>query len=343
MRAEPQLRRAISASASATALALLLLFRPAAAGEGPELRFPVDCVPGKDCWIYQYVDADPGPGARDYTCGLRSYDGHKGTDIALADLKEIERGVTVVAAAEGRVRNIRDGVPDRLQDGPSPAGVEGRECGNGVAIQHGDGWETMYCHLRNGSVRVRPGERVGQGQPLGEIGLSGMTQFPHLHFGVRHGEAVIDPFTGPVPPEGCGAPGAPLWSASDREATHYSPVDIYQVGAAVGPPQAAAAYAGELKADTVPTSAPALVAWATLAAVRAGDELTIRLVAPDGEPVAESETVLEKDQIRYFAFTGRRRTAPSWTPGEYRIDVRLVRESGAAPVRKSAERIITVR
>lgn len=331
------------ASTGATALALLLLIRSATAGEGPELRFPVDCTPGEDCWIYQYVDADSGPGARDYTCGFRSYEGHKGTDIALADLKAIERGVTVVAAADGRVRNIRDGVPDHLHDGPSPAGVEGRECGNGVAIQHGDGWETMYCHLRNGSVRVRPGEQVEQGRPLGEIGLSGMTQFPHLHFAVRHGEAVIDPFTGPVPPEGCGAPGAPLWSDADREATRYSPVDIYQVGAAVEPPEAAAAYAGELQAVTVPGSAPALIAWATLAAVRAGDKLTIRLVSPDGEAVAESETVLEKNQIRYFAYTGRRRTGPSWPQGEYRIEVRLVRESGDSPVRRSTDRIITVR
>src|SRR5690606_1962852 len=247
-------------SAGATALALLLLFGSANAGGAPELRFPVDCTPGEDCWIYQYVDTDPGPGARDYTCGLRSYEGHKGTDIALADLQSIERGVTVVAAAEGKVRSIRDGVPDRLHDGPGPTSVEGRECGDGVAIQHGDGWESMYCHLRNGSVRVRPGEQVDQGQPIGEIGLSGMTQFPHLHFAVRYGEAAIDPFTGPVPPEGCGVPGAPLWSDADREATRYSPVDIYQIGAAVEAPEAAAAYAGELDADTLPSSAPALVA-----------------------------------------------------------------------------------
>src|SRR5690606_41727284 len=113
-------------SAGATALALLLLFGSANAGGVPELRFPVDCTPGEDCWIYQYVDTDPGPGARDYTCGLRSYEGHKRTDIALADLKSIERGLTVVAAAVGNVLSIRYDVLDRLHDCLCATCFEGR-------------------------------------------------------------------------------------------------------------------------------------------------------------------------------------------------------------------------
>src|SRR5690606_41290563 len=124
------------------------------------------------------------------------------------------------------------------------------------------------------------------------------------------------------------------------EAGRYSAVAISQVGAAAEAPEAAAAYAGGPDADTLPSSAPALVAWATLAAVRAGDQLTIRLVSAAGETVAKSETILEKNQIRYFAHTGRLLTGPSLPSGDYPIEVALVREAGDPSVRKSADRII---
>ena len=48
------------------------------------LSLPVDCEPGVDCWVLNYVDADAGPGRADFACGRMTYDGHKGTDIALA-------------------------------------------------------------------------------------------------------------------------------------------------------------------------------------------------------------------------------------------------------------------
>lgn len=344
MKAEQRRSRPRRGAARLFALAVLVAPGAASAGDGaPSLAFPVDCITGESCWLYQYVDVDPGPSAKDYTCGTRSYDGHKGTDIALADLHEMRRGVDVLAAASGVVRNIRDGVPDRLFDESEPSEVEGRECGNGVAIRHGADWETIYCHMRNGSIRVKPGQPVEQGQPLGLIGLSGNTQFPHLHFGVRHRDTMVDPFSGSATSEGCAAEGAGLWEDSATAAIVYSPVDIYQVGASDDVPDPEAAYAGDLNETRLSGTSPVLIAWTTLAAVHAGDRLTLRFLSPEGNVIAESRHVLDEPKVRYFAYTGRRRSGERWAPGEYRIEVNLVRAVGKAQVRRTASRIITVR
>lgn len=54
--------------------------------------------------------------------------------------------------------------------------------GNHVVIDHGDGAWGVYAHLRRGSVAVSPGERVIAGQQIGEVGNSGNTSEPHMHF-----------------------------------------------------------------------------------------------------------------------------------------------------------------
>ena len=54
--------------------------------------------------------------------------------------------------------------------------------GNHVVVDHGDGVWAVYAHLRRASVRVRPGDVVAAGQQLGEVGSSGNTSEPHLHF-----------------------------------------------------------------------------------------------------------------------------------------------------------------
>lgn len=54
--------------------------------------------------------------------------------------------------------------------------------GNHVVIDHGDGVYSAYAHIRRGSVAVKAGERVTSGQQLGQVGNSGNTTEPHLHF-----------------------------------------------------------------------------------------------------------------------------------------------------------------
>lgn len=54
--------------------------------------------------------------------------------------------------------------------------------GNHVVIDHGAGAWGVYAHLRRGSVAVSPGDRVVAGQQIGEVGNTGNTSEPHLHF-----------------------------------------------------------------------------------------------------------------------------------------------------------------
>jgi murein DD-endopeptidase MepM/ murein hydrolase activator NlpD len=59
--------------------------------------------------------------------------------------------------------------------------------GNSVVIDHGNGEYSLYAHLKPGSVVVRAGEHVTRGQQLGQVGSSGNSTEPHLHFQVCDG------------------------------------------------------------------------------------------------------------------------------------------------------------
>ena len=172
-----------------------------------DLAWPVACALGETCHIQNAVDHDPGPGARDALCGPMTYDGHDGTDIALPTLADQAAGVEVRAAAGGVVRGIRDGMADALQGQPGAPDVAGRECGNGVAIAHPGGWETQYCHMARGSIAVAEGQAVTERTVLGRVGLSGQTEFPHLHLTLRRDGIAVDPFA-PDDAATCGAPPA---------------------------------------------------------------------------------------------------------------------------------------
>lgn len=56
--------------------------------------------------------------------------------------------------------------------------------GNHVIIDHGNGEFSIYVHMKPGSVRVHAGDRVAQGQQIGQVGSSGNSTEPHLHFQV---------------------------------------------------------------------------------------------------------------------------------------------------------------
>ena len=150
------------------------------AGQSLSLGLPIACTLGRDCFILLYPDRDPGPGAVDFGCGRMTYDSHQGTDFAIPDRQVMVQGVAVQAVAAGKVLRSRDGVPDRPIAAPSEKPeVKGIECGNGIIINHGYGWETQYCHLRQNSVAVKPGDFVSKGTILGLVGIK-LTKLPEL-------------------------------------------------------------------------------------------------------------------------------------------------------------------
>ncbi len=307
----------------AGAFCVLLSALPLGA-ETLSLSPPIACDLEKDCHIQQYVDHDPGPGVTDFTCGSLSYDGHKGTDFALPSLARMQEGVDVLASAAGRVVAIRDGMADMPFTGSGD--VDGKECGNGVLLRHEGGWETQYCHLQEGSVIVAKGQSVATGDVLGRVGLSGKTQFPHVHLSVRHNGAVIDPFA-PTKPSAttCTPPidlaAAPtLWAAP----LAYEPGGLISLGFASAVPAYDAIKAGTAAAAVLPTAAPALVLWAHAYGSRPGDALALTIDAPDG-PWFAIDVVLDKAQAQYFRAAGRKSRAPL-PPGTWRGTVILLRD-----------------
>ena len=274
----------------------------------PRLELPVRCHLGADCWVQNYVDRDPSPSARDFHCGALTYDGHKGTDIRVADLAAENRGVDVLAAADGRVLRVRDGVPDISIRAPNAPSTKGIECGNGLVIDHGGGWNTQYCHMRRGSIVVKPGDTVRAGGTLGQMGLSGDTEFPHLHFSVTHDAAIVDPFS--LSP-GCGD-GPALW----KSPLAYVERTVVSAGFASKGVESA-----EIDAGGIPPAKPDsdyLVAYVMAIGLHAGDRISLSLEDPKGAPLAASKDLeLTANKATHFVFVGKRRPGERWPPGAY--------------------------
>lgn len=89
-------------------------------------------------------------------------------------------GVAVVAPASGTVAAAHDGEPD-MTPGRSSDNTQAPK-GNYVAIRlDATGTFLIVAHLKAGSVRVAAGERVVEGQEIGQCGNSGNTSEPHIH------------------------------------------------------------------------------------------------------------------------------------------------------------------
>jgi murein DD-endopeptidase MepM/ murein hydrolase activator NlpD len=95
-------------------------------------------------------------------------------------------GAPLYAVASGTVVSAVDNKPDIP---PRSHNLDLRTPrdfgGNGVFLRIGPGLYACYAHMQRGSVRVRRGQRVRVGQPIGLVGNSGNTTAPHLHFGIQ--------------------------------------------------------------------------------------------------------------------------------------------------------------
>lgn len=97
---------------------------------------------------------------------------HKGIDLAAP------RNTPINAIAGGTVRYAKPGM---------------NLCGTGVKIDHGGGWESLYCHLEGTAVQT--GGTVRRGDKIGTVGNSGnaRTTGPHLHFEIHRNGVAVNP------------------------------------------------------------------------------------------------------------------------------------------------------
>lgn len=118
-------------------------------------------------------------------------------------------GRPVHAPCDGVVVSAGDGWPDRMEVGfmrdllaflflrKTPAGNSDDPravAGNFVMIRHASGYVAFLCHMRAGSLRVKTGDAVRAGARIGEVGNSGNSFAPHLHFNLF--DRADEPVTG---------------------------------------------------------------------------------------------------------------------------------------------------
>lgn len=294
--------------------------------DAPRLAFPLACEPGKTCEIQHYVDRDPGPATRDHRCGLQTYDKHTGVDIRLPDMAAQRRGVAVLAAAPGKVLRTRDGVADKaVGEAADPRDPVG--CGNAVVIDHGGRWQTSYCHMANGSVTVKAGDEVTAGQALGKVGLSGATEFAHLHFGVQHGGQVVDPFA-PDMTAACGAQ-AGLWTPAAAAKMAYRAGAVLNAGFTSVQPTSNDVEGGAVR--QFDAAQPWMIFYVRAIALLPGDEAEIDLKGPDGVSLARTRLPpLVRWRAQDFKLVGKRRPPAGWPRGTYVGDYKVWRAGKVA-------------
>lgn len=296
----------------------------------PQLSLPIDCEPRKTCFIQNFVDLDAGKGVRDFACGSATYDGHTGVDFRLLSAAAAHFGVPVLASADGVVKAMRDGVSDIFPRNARAADIQGRECGNGVLIEHGNGWETQYCHMKQGSVRVVKDQTVKRGDRLGDVGFSGKADFAHLHLTVRHNGKAVDPF---LPDAADGAclrdskqPG--LWKPEVVAKFQYKSGEIIGSGFAGEPPDHQVLEVDHARTAPVNQNSAALLFYGRFLNVIAGDRFRIVISGPGGDIIEELTRPLERNQAHYVAFAGKKRTGRPWPTGRYEGRIELVRDGG---------------
>ncbi|WP_286829400.1 MULTISPECIES: M23 family metallopeptidase [Kordiimonas] len=283
------------------------------------LAFPLACTLGEDCWIARYVDREAGDTAADYTCGASTQNGHKGTDIALSDLSRMEAGVSVVAAASGEVLRLRDGVDDVSVRETGKDGVDGKECGNGIVLDHGNGWQTQYCHLKEGSLAVKRGDRVEAGDILGQVGMSGLTEFPHLHFTTRLNKDVVDPFDGGKLETHCDADGQTLW----QEKLSYQNFIPLPAQFSTEPKDLANMWQPSQR--TMASDSPAMLLVGRGFHPHRSDKWHFTLTDPDGNVRLDEEIILEKNHQIYVGYMGIEKPDGGFKPGIWKGEIHVDR------------------
>ncbi|MEG3088579.1 M23 family metallopeptidase [Sphingomonas sp. PB4P5] len=98
---------------------------------------------------------------------------HKGTDFAAPT------GTPIFASG------------DAIVDFAGPKGANG----NFVRLRHDNGWQTLYLHMNRIWPGIAPGVRVTQGEQIGEVGTTGRSTGPHLHYEVHIDGQPVNPLS----------------------------------------------------------------------------------------------------------------------------------------------------
>jgi murein DD-endopeptidase MepM/ murein hydrolase activator NlpD len=266
--------------------------------------WPLGGANGRAWMVNNYVDLDPGASLVEDYLGFtgslaRTYDTHRGIDIDISSFREMDSGSALVrAAAPGVVIFVEESHYDRNTSCTGNANI--------VRIQHANGYDTLYAHLKRNSVVVDVGDTVAAGQVLGVVGSSGCSTQAHLHLEVQDcSNTAVESFS------------LGMWASPPA---YHAPSDVMDVMLRKG----AFSSAQQIK-DPVPN--PTLYAPGETLGIglsmagRGGDDVDLSLTAPDGTVDAWSWTVPGAARYRHMY--------PYWpktvgsTPGTWTLRVRI--------------------
>ncbi len=278
-------------------------------------EWPLQMAPGfNDCNYYlisNYVDEDATTGIKDYNCGSVTYDGHRGTDIAINPFpfyKMDNNSIDVVAAAPGTIIAKQDGHYDRNC-------AMNSDTANYIVVQHADGSEALYWHMKKYSVTAKTvGETVATGDFLGVVGSSGSSTGPHMHFEIwanSSSSSLRDPWAGT-----CNALGGTSWWARQKPYTEPAVLRV-QVNSvlAVFPGCPTTESPNE---DSCFNSGGTAKFYLFLRNESAGDTVYERIINPDGSTFLSWTHNSTTSYLGSYWYTTK--TLPS-TPGVYLYDV----------------------
>lgn len=93
-------------------------------------------------------------------------------------------GKNMFVPADGKIVEVENGIKDNKLVGEMN---EKQPAGNYVVIDHGNDEYSLLAHFKYGSIIVKPGDQVKEGELLGLVGNSGNSSEAHIHFQVANG------------------------------------------------------------------------------------------------------------------------------------------------------------
>lgn len=110
----------------------------------------------------------------------------------------VDYGAEVLAVADGTVVSTLDALePNEPGILPAADPVKSKEItvetvdGNHIVVDFGGGIYAFYAHLKKGSLRVKPGDKVTTGEVIAQLGNTGNSNAAHLHFHLMTGPSVL--------------------------------------------------------------------------------------------------------------------------------------------------------
>jgi murein DD-endopeptidase MepM/ murein hydrolase activator NlpD len=289
-----------------------------------EMGVPVLCEINKNCEIVNYPDTDSSDKISDYKGGKVSLNQQNTVDIAVNSIKQVESGIPVLAAQDGTVIYSSDGFQDNfnldMKTDPTSA-----PCGNALILEHSYGWKTLYCHLKKGSIALKPGNSVLRGSKIAELGMSGISEFPHLSFAVVKDEIYYDPFTGKPINNQKAMQYLPFWRASVLNLMTYKPFQIMNSGITLEEPNLKKAKSGEANFSEFLSDASSINPWVWGFHLKKGDFIKIKFKDPYGAIVFSDSKKISENKPENFLYWKASRPSEKWKPGTYQIFMEFIR------------------